>query len=207
MKVTLFCIALIGSISSYAQQSQVAYNNLNVKKLIDTLADQAFLNSIRTSKLTFNIPKDFSGVRISKADSGVFYDTKGHALEHFTKVIVNADSTIAIGLQIFPKTIVNGIHIVDFVANAKSGFNSIVDSVNHSYTILSPSNLKRYGATFGVIFSVKNPKLFMDRFNQHKVEFIANSNFQIFLCYFFRNKSDSFIEDFIKNNSYILAIK
>jgi len=207
MKVALFCIGLIFSANIYAQQSKVNYNQLNVKKALDTLADKAFLTSIEKSKLTFNIVKNFSSVGISKADSGIFYDKRGRDLEHFTKVIVNADSTIAIGLQIFPKTIVAGISIVDFIDNAKSGFHSMVDSVNHSYTFLSTFDLKQYGATFGVIFSAKNPKLFMNRFNQHKVEYIAALNFQIFLCYFFRNKSDSFIDDFIKNNSKILEIK
>ncbi|MGY4383579.1 hypothetical protein ACVWYN_000598 [Pedobacter sp. UYP24] len=197
--IVLFCL----SIPSNAQTFSLDSTYTTEQK--DNMSENAFNGSLEKAHLRYNPPIGFSTVKISNAEKGLFLDINYRWIANFFKVIVNKDTSIAIGLSIFPPWKFQG-KMFDFVGNAKMGFISHVDSIKNTYHYLSKADLAKYNATYGVEFSAKMARSYMGKFTNHRMVYIAQQNFQIYMVFFYKNQSSIEMEKFIHDNLGVIEL-
>lgn len=190
-----------------AQTSKVDTSYWNGEIPPDSKYEEMFSHMLNRANLTFNMPPGFSNVGISKADNGKFYNTRHHQIINFFKVIINKDSTLAIGLTILNRSpdLKGDLFFEDI---AKSGFKAMVDTVHSTYRHLDKNIIARkYRATYGLEFSAKNAMKFMDRFTNHRFIYIAQAEFQISMVYFYIDQHLTDINSYIDSNYKMLELK
>ncbi|TCC99941.1 hypothetical protein [Pedobacter psychroterrae] len=166
-----------------------------------------------TNKLEFNMPENFSTIIMKDCNYGI-WDCKNGQKYAFQHVLINSDSTIAVGIRIdFNYTWANSkgeamSTNVDWLQNAEDLYKFRVD-LKKEYQDLDNQLLKRHwNAAYGMKFSRRRCDTpFIKDYSNHKSVVIANKDIQILFDYFYNNEFNSKVDGVIDSTITMLRKK
>lgn len=173
--------------------------------LPDSVYEKAFRYGLKQCNMKFNPPKGFVNYSISHTKGGIFYQKKSQRhIASFVKLLINSDSSIAIGLKTYEHT--KAFNLTPS-QNVDAWLRAYQD-MTKPFRRLNTDTLKSiYNASFGIEFSAKNLENFIDMFPNHKIQTMGDEKREIIIVFFYKDQDPKLIDKFISENARIVELQ